>query len=245
MTSGLHAHAGHGVQANRRGAAVALRRVTAAAGIGLSLTGAWACRPSAGPPLHYEDPKAMIHTFEDSGRDEWQMPERVVRSLQIENTAAVIADVGAGSGYFTRRLAAEVPEGKVYAVDVDSTFEDHILDNREAWGTPNIEPRLAHYDDPMLPDGGLDLVFTANTYSFIRDRRAYFAKVLRALKPGGRLVVIDYRPAAQVPVENAPEPRYRVAEATARAELESAGFALQRAETFLPHQYFLVLTAAP
>lgn len=211
----------------------------------LAAAGTPGCRPRGGPPLHYDNPEAMIATFEADSRDEWQMPERVVRSLQIDDKSAVIADIGAGSGYFTRRLAAEVPEGKVYAVDVDSTFEDYILDNREAWGTPNIEPRLAHYDDPMLPDGGIDLVFTANTYSFIRDRPGYFRKVRRALSPGGRLVIIDYRPEAQVPVQNAPEPRFRVAETTVVHELTTAGFRVERSETFLPHQYFLVLTPTP
>lgn len=202
-----------------------------------------ACHPrgTAGPPQHYEDPGAMIGVFEADERDAWQLPDRVVRSIAIGDQAAIVADIGAGSGYFTRRLAAEVPKGRVYAVDVDGAFEDHILANREAWGTPNIEPHLALYDDPMLPQGELDLVFTANTYAFIRDRVAYFTKVRQALEPGGRLVVIDFRPGAQAPPGVAPDDKFRVGRDTAVAELDQAGFRLDREETYLPHQWFLVL----
>lgn len=204
--------------------------------------GACVPRGTAGPPQHYDDPNAMIPVFEANERDAWQQPERVVRSLALADRSGILADIGAGSGYFTRRLAAEVPEGRVYAVDVDGAFEDHILANREAWGTPNIEPHLALYEDPMLPPGELDLVFTANTYAFIRDRVAYFTKVRQALKPGGRLVVIDFRPEAEAPADVAPEPKFRIARDAAVGELEQAGFALDHEETFLVHQWFLVLT---
>lgn len=202
-----------------------------------------ACQPrgTAGPPQHYEDPKAMIAVFEDEERDRWQQPDEVVRALAIENRKATVADIGAGSGYFTRRLALEVPEGRVYAVDVDGEFEDHLRSNREVWGTPNIEPHLALYDDPLLPEGEVDLVFTANTYAYIRDRVAYFTKVRQALSPSGRLVVIDFRPDATPPDGMAPEASHRVQKDDAVAELGQAGFSLEHEETFLPHQWFLVL----
>jgi predicted methyltransferase len=198
-------------------------------------------RSRTGPPQHYEDPKAMIAVFEANERDSWQQPDKVVRALPIASRSAVIADVGAGSGYFTRRLAARVPEGRVYAVDVDGEFADYLLDHREEWGTPNIEPHLAMYDDPMLPPGEIDLVFTANTYAYIRDRVAYFGKVRTALKPGGRLAVIDFRPDAQVPIHMAPDPRFRVARDAAVHELELAGFRVVDEPALLDLQWFLVL----
>jgi SAM-dependent methyltransferase len=197
--------------------------------------------PTGGPPQHYEDPKAMIAVFEDSDRDAWQLPDRVVRALPLPSRSAVVADIGAGSGYFTRRLAAEVPDGRVFAVDVDGEFEDYLLEHREGWGTPNIQPHLAIYDDPMLPAGELDLVFTANTYAFIRDRVGYFGKVRTALSAEGRLAIIDFRPDASPPGNIAPAPEYRVARETALDELQKAGFTLEREETFLPHQWFLIL----
>ena len=115
--------------------------------------------------------------------------DRVVRSLGITKKDAVVADIGAGSGYFSRRLAREVPGGTVYAVDVDDEFRGYIEQNREGWGTPNIEPHLAFYDDPALPEKGIDLVFVSNTYPYLRSRVAYFRKVAAALKPGGVLLV--------------------------------------------------------
>ncbi len=208
----------------------------------VALVLAAACRPTgSGPPQHYDDPKAMIQVFEASERDSWQEPDRVVRALPIEARNEVIAEIGAGSGYFTRRLAARVPEGRVYAVDVDGEFADYLLEQREAWGTPNIEPHLAMYDDPMLPAGELDLVFTANTYAYIRDRTDYFGKVRTALKAGGRLAVIDFRPDAEVPAHMAPEPRYRIAQDQAVRELELAGFKVVDQPNFLKLQWFLVL----
>ena len=201
--------------------------------------------PGSGPPRHYDDPQAMIAIFEDEERDTWQQPEQVVRVLNLISKNAVIADIGAGSGYFTRRLAAEVPEGRVYAVDVDGEFEDHLLEHREAWGTPNIEPHLAMYEDPMLPRGELDLVFTANTYAYIRNRVGYFGKVRAALRADGRLAIIEFRPEADAPPGTAPQTQHRVSRDTAIAELQEAGFELEREETFLPHQWFLVLKPAP
>lgn len=201
--------------------------------------------PGTGPPQHYDDPTAMIAVFEASDRDAWQLPEQVVRALPFASKRATVADIGAGSGYFTRRLAAEVPEGRVYAVDVDGEFEDYLLEHREAWGTPNIQPHLAIYDDPMLPAGEIDLVFTANTYAFIRDRVGYFSKVRSALAANGRLAILDFRPDATPPGNIAPAPEHRIGRDAALGELKQAGFSLEREETFLPHQWFLVLQPTP
>lgn len=194
-----------------------------------------------GPPQHYDDPRAMIEVFEDPERDAWQQPDRVVDALPAPSKAATVADIGAGSGYFTRRLALLVPEGRVYAVDVDGEFEDYLLEQREEWGTPNIEPHLAHYDDPMLPEGALDLVFSANTYAYIRSRVPYFTRVRSALTANGRLVLLDFRPDATTPDGIAPAPQHRVDVETAKRELTEAGFEVEAEESFLPHQWFLVL----
>ena len=202
------------------------------------------CATGRPPSPHYEDPEAMIAQFERADRDAWQKPAEVVEALGIERKDAVLADIGSGSGYFTRRLAAKVPDGRVYAVDVEAKFVRYIEDQREVWGLPNIVPHLAHYEDPMLPEESIDLVFSANTYSFVPDRVAYFRKVRRALVPEGRVAIVDFRPDARPPTGAAPPPRRRVAEATVVAELEAAGFRLERRETFLPFQYFLVFRRA-
>jgi predicted methyltransferase len=216
-----------------------LLRVPAA--LAVLLTTACPATRNSGPPHHYEDPKKMIDVFEDPQRDAWQQPDQVVSALPVSPKNGVIADIGAGSGYFTRRLAMQVPEGRVFAVDVDGEFEDYLLNNREAWGTPNIEPHLALYDDPMLPKKAFDLVFTANTYAYIRDRVAYFTRVREALKPGGHLAVIEFRPDANPPGDMAPAAEHRVDVSAAKSELAAAGFEVEAEESFLEHQWFLVL----
>ena len=195
--------------------------------------------------MDYDDPKKALAAMDDAKRDTWLMPERVVRSLGIENKGGVIADIGAGSGYFSRRLAGEVPGGTVYAVDVDDEFRGYIEHNRESWGTPNIEPHLAFYDDPALPEHGIDLVFVSNTYPYLRSRVSYFKKVRSALKPGGRLAVINFKPDADVPDNTAPAPQFRTPRETVITELQAAGFVLEREETYLPYQYFLLFKLAP
>ena len=223
-----------------RGPLVALWVALAAAPAALA-----GCRQDSGPPRHYDDPKAMIGEFEKEERDAWSMPDRVVRSLAIEAKDAVIADIGAGSGYFTRRLAREAPAGKVYAVDIDDAFHKHIEQNREGWGTPNIEPHLAFYDDPALPEASLDLVFMSNTYPYLRDRVAYLRRVRATLRPGGRLALISFHPDAKPPDASATDPKHRVSREQTIAEAEQAGFVLDREETFLPFQFFLIFKAAP
>ena len=195
--------------------------------------------------MDYDDPKKALAAMDDAKRDTWLMPERVVRSLGIENKGGVVADIGAGSGYFSRRLAGEVPGGTVYAVDVDDEFRGYIEHNRESWGTPNIEPHLAFYDDPALPEHGVDMVFVSNTYPYLRSRVSYFKKIRAALKPGGKLAVINFKPDADVPDNTAPAPQFRTSRETVITELQQAGFALEREETFLPYQYFLIFKQAP
>ncbi|MCY1005267.1 class I SAM-dependent methyltransferase [Nannocystis pusilla] len=195
--------------------------------------------------MDYDDPKAAIATMESEGRESWEMPDRIVRALPIPDKGAVIADIGAGSGYFSRRLAQQVPTGTVYAVDIDDEFRSHIESQRESWGTPNIQPHLAFYDDPALPEKAIDLVFVANTYAYLRDRVRYFKKVHQALKPGGHLAIVDFRPDAQPPEKFAPDPKYRLSRDAIVAELAQAGFALEREEDFLPHQYFLIFAMNP
>ena len=207
---------------------------------GLSVT---ACRKGEMvADMDYDDPKQAIAEMDDAKRDAWVMPDKVVRALPIASKDSIVADIGAGSGYFSRRLAREVPGGVVYAVDVDDEFRGYIEQNRESWGTPNIEPHLAFYDDPALPEHGVDLVFVSNTYPYLRSRVSYFKKIAGALKSGGQLVVINFKPDAQVPDNTAPAPQFRTSRETVITELGQAGFALKREETFLPYQYFLVFT---
>jgi len=131
-------------------------------------------------------------SYEDPGRDAWQQPERVIEALGIEPGDRV-ADLGSGSGYFTLRLARAVgPEGRVYAVDVDEEMNAYLKERLRQANIANVEVIQARFDDPLLPDGAIDLVLTVDTYHHLEDRPNYFRNLRRDLAPGGRVAVIDY-----------------------------------------------------
>jgi arsenite methyltransferase len=130
--------------------------------------------------------------YEGFARDRWQQPERVIAALGI-GPGDRVADLGSGSGYFTVRLARAVgPDGKVYAVDVDEEMNEHLRQRLAQEEIANVDVILGRFEDPLLPDGGVDLVLTVDTYHHLEDRPAYFRNLRRDLAPGGRVAVIDY-----------------------------------------------------
>jgi predicted methyltransferase len=123
-------------------------------------------------------------------RDAWQRPAEVFDGLAVKPGSRV-ADIGCGHGYFTFRLASQVgPEGKVYAVDIDDEAIEKVRERKERERVAQVEPILAEQADPHLPSG-LDAVLIVDTYHEFRDYDQTMQAVFRALKPGGRLVVID------------------------------------------------------
>jgi ubiquinone/menaquinone biosynthesis C-methylase UbiE len=174
--------------------------------------------------------------YEGLSRDEWQQPERVIQSLQIRPGES-IADLGAGSGYFTFLLAQAVgPGGKVYAVDIDKDMTDLVAEKAKEHGAKNIEIILAKPVDPLLPEGSLDLIFTSNTYHHIENRVAYFAGLRKALRPGGRLAIIEYDRRSWI---TGLFKHYTPGEFI-RREMEQAGYRLVREFDFLDRQSFLL-----
>src|SRR5262249_1038264 len=104
-----------------------------------------------------------------------------------------VADLGAGSGYFTVRLADAVgPGGKVYAVDVDEAMNGYLRDRLRRAGIDNVEVILGRFDDPLLPNGGVGVVLVADPHHPLGDRPAYFRNLRRDLAPGGRVAVVDF-----------------------------------------------------
>ena len=130
--------------------------------------------------------------YEGFNRDEWQQPERVIAALGIR-AGDRVADLGSGSGYFTLRLAPSVgPDGRIYAVDVDEEMNEYLRQRVAQAGLANVDVILGRFEDPLLPDGSVDLVLVVDTYHHLEDRPAYFRNLRRDLKPGGRVAVIDY-----------------------------------------------------
>jgi arsenite methyltransferase len=178
--------------------------------------------------------------YEGTSRDEWQQPQKVIQSLEIR-PGATVADLGAGSGYFTFLLAQAVgPAGKVYAVDIDQDMTQLVTEKAKERGAKNIEIILARPEDPMLPQGSIDLVFTANAYHHIKDRVRYFSALRKALRPAGRIAVIDFdRRSWWAGLMK----HYTPSEFIIR-EMEQAGYRLVREFDFLDRQSFLVFEQA-
>lgn len=176
--------------------------------------------------------------YEGVNRDQWQMPEKVLAALHIK-PGQVIADLGAGSGYFTFKLAKAVgAEGKVYAVDIDPDMIGLIAGRSKEEAAANVETILAKPDDPMLPKDSVDLIFTANTYHHIENRIAYFANVRKYLRPGGRVAIIDFDRRAWLEGLL----RHYTPSEFIKREMEQAGYALQAEPGFLDRQSFLIFT---
>lgn len=171
----------------------------------------------------------LARVLEDPSRDQWQKPHEVIEALQLRPDE-VIADIGAGTGYFARRFARHC--GKVFAVDIEPALLEAAARN----APPNLVTLLAAPDDPKLPEASLDTVFFCDVLHHIAGRPAYYRKLRRALKPGGRLVVIDFHK-RRLPV--GPPPAMKLSREEVEQELQGAGFRLTRSWPILPHQYFL------
>src|SRR5215469_467647 len=142
-------------------------------------------------PLDYR-----IEHFERSERDEWQKPDEVVKALELKS-GDVIADIGAGTGYFSRRFAKAVaPDGKVYAVDVAADGLGYLKERAEKEGLNNIVTIVSREEDPMLPANAVDLAFFCDATHHIANRVNFYRAMAPGLKQHGRLAIIDYGPDA-------------------------------------------------
>ena len=163
----------------------------------------------------------------------------MIGSLDIQRGDRV-ADLGAGGGYFTPRLAEAVgPSGRVYAVDVDEDMLEHVIKRTAEEGHSNVEAVLAAYHDPLLPESGVDLIFTSNTYHHLENRTTYFDQAKRYLRPGGRVAIIEHKRSGWF---QKLFPHYTRAEVI-RSEMQAAGYRLEHEYDFLERQSFLVFAA--
>jgi SAM-dependent methyltransferase len=205
------------------------------------------------PPLGAQPPQAPksqhgrlfppqdLGLLEAPDRDEWQKPHQILDALGIAE-ASVVADVGAGSGWFTVRLARRVgPNGLVYAQDVQPEMLAAISRRVSREGLANVRTRLGRGSDPLLDAGTFDAVLVVDVVHEIEDRVTMFANLGRALKPGGLIGVVDFKPGGAGP---GPDPEDRMAPEVLEAEAARAGLVLKRRETFLPFQFFLIFGPA-
>lgn len=186
----------------------------------------------------FGDAQKWAHVFDDPKRDAWQKPHEVIQALALKPDA-LIADLGAGTGYFAVRLANMVPKGRVYAVDVEPDMVKYLAERAKREKRENMVAVAGVPDDPRLPEK-VDLILLVDVFHHIEERERYFRKVGAALKPGGRIAVIDFRmESPEGPPRAARIPPQRVI-----AELKAAGYRLSKQHDFLPNQYFLVFNPA-
>ena len=190
--------------------------------------------PSAGMHHSFENAEQWAKQFNDPNRDSWQKPDEVLDALQLAPTA-LVADLGAGTGYFGVRLAKRLPQGKVYAVDIEPDMLRYLGERKHQEHLMGLQPVQASADDAQLPEL-VDLVLVVDTYHHIDNRTAYFAKLRESLRPDGRLAIIDFK----VDAPEGPPPEFRMPSEKVTAELEAAGYRLVASHPFLPRQYFLV-----
>lgn len=186
----------------------------------------------------FSNAERWAHVFDDPQRDAWQKPHEVIQALALAPDA-IVADVGAGTGYFAVRLANMLPAGRVYAVDIEPDMVKYLAERARREKQDNMLAIAGAPDDPKLPEK-VDLILMVDVHHHIDERERYFRKLSAALKPGGRIAIIDFRPDAP----QGPPKAARIAADRVIAELTSAGYTLAQEHRFLPNQYFLVFKPA-
>jgi ubiquinone/menaquinone biosynthesis C-methylase UbiE len=218
--------------------------ISVSACLAASLTGglAGAQAPAGEHALHqlHGDPTAYIAALEDPKRDAYQKPHDVMQALGVKE-GEIVADIGAGSGYFTVRLAHHVgTSGRVYAVDVSPDMIRHLHTRVRDMGLVNVSPILAAPDDPLLPQL-VDRFLIVDVWHHIEDQAGYLALMKKQLKADGQVVMIDFHK-RDLPV--GPPIAMKIAREDLVKQMQSNGFQLAKEYTFLPYQYFLVFTVA-
>lgn len=192
--------------------------------------------PMGGATHEMDRLKEWIGIFEDAERDEWQDPEKVIKMMGLNN-GDVVADIGAGSGYFTRRFAKAVgPKGTAYGLDVEPPLVDYMKEDAKKLGLKNYMPRLAKMEDSGLEPQSIDVGFVCITYHHIANQVAYFRNFLKVLKKGGRIVVVEFY---KKKISFGPPPNHKTAKEVVIKEFKEAGYKLSRSLDILRYQYFL------
>ena len=175
-------------------------------------------------------------------RDEEEAPDVALRVLKIPK-GAWIADIGAGSGYITVKLAARVgPTGRVFANDVQPQMLEMLARRFANQRITNVTMVQGTVDDPKLPASSVDLELMVDVYHELSQPQAMLRHLREALKPGGRLVLLEYRKEdPSIPIR----PEHKMSVAEAKLEVEAEGFTLAKVDETLPRQHILIFTMKP
>ena len=175
-------------------------------------------------------------------REAEEAPDRALDAIALKK-GDVVADIGAGVGYFTWRMAERVgPTGKVYASDIQPGMLEQLKKNVAARGLTNVVPVLGTNADPKLPAGKLDLALLVDVYHEFSQPQKMLAKIREALKPSGRMILLEYRkedPSVPIRLE------HKMTVKEVRAEIEPEGFKFDTSLESLPRQHILIFRPAP
>lgn len=213
--------------------------------LGLVLAAPTTAEQSVNPGINrnYENPNVTQWrgVFERDGREIWDRRDDILTRLQLR-PGQVVADIGAGTGFFTAMMARAVsPGGRVYAVDIARNFVDASVQRARDLGLDNVVGIVNDPRDTGLPPNSVDLVFISDTYHHFEYPASTLRSIHQALRPNGEMVVIDFK---RIPGFSSPWVlgHVRAGEAVVTAEIEKAGFAVKERLDFMQTQYFLRFT---
>ncbi|MBV6494125.1 MAG: Ubiquinone/menaquinone biosynthesis C-methyltransferase UbiE [Turneriella sp.] len=178
--------------------------------------------------------------LESPDRKEWQKPDEVVETLKLKN-GDIVADIGAGTGYFARRFAEKVaPSGVSIGYDINPAMVEYMQHDANTRNlASNYKTHLIVSRNPILENNYYDLIFFCNTYQYLENRTQYFKSLASSLKKNGRIVIIDFVTLESADEESGEVPENLVDKKTVVAEFKKAGFKLKREHKILPSQFFL------
>ena len=174
--------------------------------------------------------------LERPGREEEEAPSKAIELMGLKPTD-VVADIGAGTGYFSFRIAPKVPQGKVLAEDIEPAMLVDIKKNAVKAGVTNVEGILGTIEDPKLPEGGVDVVLMVDAYHEFDHPREMMQAIVKVLKPGGRVIDLEYRgedPNVQI------KPHHKMTQAQAIKEMNAVGLKHLKTYDDLPQQHLMI-----
>lgn len=174
--------------------------------------------------------------LERSGRDAEEQPQKVITALQLQPTD-VVADIGAGTGYFSFRIAPQVPQGKVYAVDVQPEMIEILNYFKAEKNISNVEPILSSVTSPNLPPNSVDLALMVDVYHEFEFPHEMMGAIVRSVKPGGRIVLVEYRgenPFVMI------KPLHKMTQKQVKKEMQAIGLTYLETINSLPQQHVMI-----
>jgi ubiquinone/menaquinone biosynthesis C-methylase UbiE len=188
-----------------------------------------------GMPHRFENAEQWATVFDDPARDAWQQPDAVMTALELQ-PAMTVADVGAGTGYFTVRLARAVPDGRVIATDIEPDMVRYLAERATKEQLTNITAVQCGATDPKLPAGAVDRILVVDVWHHLPDRVAYARGLAASLKPGGKVAIVDFTMEAT----HGPPRKHRLLPDAIMADLRAAGLTPSLSPTRLPEQYIVI-----